>query len=161
MKYEWNRLSTADRISGVATLVLFISLFLPWFGVTILFVSATASGLSAHGYLYIALILSVAVLGVMALRPVEPALLKLPFGHDALMLFATVVNFVLVLIGFLSKPGGAIVDWEWGSFVALAAAVVAVLPFVLPLIREIRWQPSSSAPTVGADKSEPEQRRSA
>ncbi len=34
VQLDMNRLTKADRITGVATLVLFIALFLPWFGIS-------------------------------------------------------------------------------------------------------------------------------
>ena len=56
-----------DRLVGGATLVLFIALFLPWFSVNFggIIGTASASGLTAHGYLYITLILSLAILGLL------------------------------------------------------------------------------------------------
>ena len=52
-KFDAARWSLADRIAGVASIVLFISLFLSWFGISVIGITVTASGLTAHGYLYI------------------------------------------------------------------------------------------------------------
>ena len=77
----------------------------------------TASGLSAHGYLYIVLILC---LVVMALTLVRAAFatppFRIPVGHELLVLAATAVNLLLVLIAFIFKPGGDLVvkvGWSW------------------------------------------------
>ena len=48
-KFDAARWSLADRIAGVATIVLFISLFLSWFGVTVIGITVTASGVSPTG----------------------------------------------------------------------------------------------------------------
>jgi hypothetical protein len=37
------------------------------------------------------------------------------------------------VLGILLKPAGF--SWSWGAFLALAAAIVAFLPFGVPLIR--------------------------
>ena len=42
----------------------------------------------------------------------------------------------LVVLGFLLKPAGS--SWSYGVFLALAASVVAFLPFGLPIIEARR-----------------------
>ena len=51
------------------------------------------------------------------------------------MLVATIVNLVLVFIGFIFKPGGSGVGWEFGAFIGLIAAVVAAAPYAIPQLR--------------------------
>jgi hypothetical protein len=41
-----------------------------------------------------------------------------------------------VVLGFLLKPSGF--SWAWGAYLALAAAVVAFLPFGVPLFQARR-----------------------
>ena len=136
-KFEALRWSTADRISGSATVVLFISLFLPWFGVSSFGYTVTASGLSSHGFLIIVLLLSLAILVYLVARAGWD---RLPIGirlaHAPVMLVATAINLSLVLIGVLLKPGGSGLGWAFGSFVALIAAVVAVAPIAIPALKE-------------------------
>jgi hypothetical protein len=43
---------------------------------------------------------------------------------------------LVVVLGFLLKPGG--LSWSWGAYLALAAAVVAFLPFGIPLFQAQR-----------------------
>ena len=69
-KFDANRLSRADRIAGGATLVLLISLFLPWFSYR--FGSALLSGTYSwdglvHGYLYLVLIICLAIIAYLVL----------------------------------------------------------------------------------------------
>ena len=48
----------------------------------------------------------------------------------------TGVNVALVVLGFLLKPVGF--SWSWGAFLALGAAIVAFLPFGVPLVQTRR-----------------------
>jgi hypothetical protein len=140
IKFDLAAVSQVDRLVGGGTLVLFIALFLPWFKVSFSFVSASASGLTAHGYLYITLIVSLAILGLVLAEAL--GLWKLPasaaFTREQILLAGTVINFVLVLIAFLLKPGGRGVGWDFGAFIALAAAVVALSPLGWPIIQARR-----------------------
>jgi len=135
-KFDAARWSLADRIAGIASIVLFISLFLSWFGVSVIGITVTASGLSAHGYLYIVLILCILIVAYLVLRAGWD---KLPISanvpHLTVMLVATLVNLVLVFIGFIFKPGGSGVGWEFGAVIALIAAIVAAAPFAVPQLR--------------------------
>src|SRR5262245_27277442 len=88
-----DRWTERDRIAGIASAVLIISLFLPWFGVTFLGINVTEDGLESHGYLHIVLILCLAILGYLLLRisPVR-SVLPAPRTHERIMLVATAVN---------------------------------------------------------------------
>src|SRR5215468_2251006 len=70
---RWER---TDWTAGIATFVVLISLFLPWFGVSILGISGTADGLTAHGYLYLVLLVALAI---MAYLVIYAGFEKLPF----------------------------------------------------------------------------------
>ena len=135
-KFDAARWSLADRIAGVATVVLFISLFLSWFGVSVIGITVTASGVSAHGYLYIVMILSILIIAYLVLRAgweELPGGINLP--HLTTMLAATLVNLIIVFFAFIFKPGGSGVGWEFGAFLALIAAIVAAAPYAIPQLR--------------------------
>jgi len=131
LKLDANLWTENDRVAGIASAALLISLFLPWFGITVFGTSVTEDGLTSHGYLSIVMIICMAILGYLLLRisPVRPVLPPSRM-HERLLLAATAVNFVLVVIGFISVPGG--VGWapllsrQFGSFVGGAAALAAV-----------------------------------
>ncbi len=136
--YNFNaaRWSLADRIAGVATIVLFISLFLSWFGISVIGITVTASGVSAHGYLYVVMILCILIVAYLVLRAgwdELPGGFNLP--HLTTMLVATLVNLVIVFIAFIFKPGGSGVGWQFGAFLALIAAIVAAAPYAIPQLR--------------------------
>jgi len=134
--FDLAKLNLADMIAGVASIVLLISLFLSWFGITVIGIHLTASGTSAHGFLWIVFIICLAIVAYLFCiagwgnLPFAP---QLP--HLTVMIAATVVNFVLVFIAFIDKPGGGGVGWEFGAFLALIAAIVAAAPFAVPQLR--------------------------
>jgi hypothetical protein len=135
-KFDAARWSLADRIAGVASIVLFISLFLSWFGITVIGITVTASGLSAHGFLYVVLILSLLIVAYLVLRAGWDELpISQNIPHVTTMLVATIVNLVLVFIAFIDKPGGGGVGWEFGAFLGLIAAAVAAAPYAVPQLR--------------------------
>jgi len=127
-KFDAKQWTNTDKVTGVAAVVLFISLFLPWYGVSVGLGSFTADGLTAHGYLYIVLILLLGEIGYLAARAGwDQVRAKVPVPHHQLLLIVNVVNLVLVVIAFLDKgPSG--VGWRFGAFVGLVAAIVAAAP---------------------------------
>jgi hypothetical protein len=141
-KFEMNRWTQAERITAIGSLVLLIALFLPWFTVSASVYSASASGLTAHGYLYIVLLLCLAILVDLVAKVSYTVMpFKLPLPEEQLLLIATGINAVLVVIAFLLKPGGygfSGVGWGWGAFVALIAAIVAAFPTAAPAIKARR-----------------------
>jgi hypothetical protein len=139
IKFDLASLSQLDRLVGGATLVLFISLFLTWFS----YAGFGISGLTAHGYLYIVLIVAIGIVGLIAVEAL--GIWKLPesspVSREQIYLVGTALNFILVLIAFLLKPGGYGfhgVGWSYGSFIGLIAAVVAAFPLVWPVIQARR-----------------------
>jgi len=129
--FDLKRLATADKIVGGASLVAFISLFLPWFG----FFGYTVSGLSAHGYLTIALIVELALAGYLVLRAgwTTPPF-RLPIAHAPLLLIGTGVQLLFVLIAFLQSYG---FSHEIGAYLALLAALVAFGVIAAPAVRSL------------------------
>lgn len=119
--------------------MLFVSLFLSWFSYNLGIGIFRWSGLSAHWYLYFVLILTILTVAYLVLRAGWD---ELPFQmnvpHLTLMMTVTIVNVVLVVIGFIFKPGGfgiSGVGWNFGAFLGLIAAVVAAAPYAIPQLR--------------------------
>lgn len=131
-KLDASRWTQNDRIVAGASAVLLVSLFLPWFGLSFLGATVTFDALASHGYLSVVLIVCIAILGYLILRTSSLRILSRPRTHDRFLLGATAVNFVVVLIGFLSTPGstfvGPLLNREYGAFVGGIAALVAVFP---------------------------------
>ena len=99
-RFDAARWTMADRIAGGATLVLFISLFLPWFSVSAGFGNFTASSsvdaLTAHGYLYLVLLLALAMLGYLIVSAGLDSMPALPLSHEQILGAAAAVNLLLV-----------------------------------------------------------------
>lgn len=135
IKFDASTLAQADRITGIATIVLFISLFLPWYKVSFGGFSASGNAFSdSHAYIYLVLLISLAIIALFALRALGIWTVpdSVSIGEEKLLLIGTVVNLVLVILALLFKDSG--VGWDFGAFVGLAAAIVAVVPLARPAL---------------------------
>jgi hypothetical protein len=128
------RWSQAERTTAIATLVLFISLFLPWYS----YGPITFNGLW-HGWMYIVFLLCLAILVFLVSRAGFSEMpFKIPVSEHQLLLYGSAINLVLTVIAFIDKPGGlgfVGVGWAWAGFVALIAAIVAAVPLGVPALR--------------------------
>jgi hypothetical protein len=137
--FDARRWALSDEVAGAASLVVLISLFLPWFNASYIpFASSTAtsagseSGMDAHGWLWLVFIVVLAILAYLVITAGFRVLpFKVPLRHDQLLLAATGLNLALVFVGFLLKPSsygieGVSIGWSFGAFLALIAAIVAV-----------------------------------
>lgn len=137
-RLDLRRLSRADQVVGGATLIVFISVFLPWFGFSELGESLSVSGTTAHGYLVIAVIIALVMMVYLLLRSGWDELpVKLPIAHAQLLLIGTGAQFLLVFIGFIVKPVSGL-SWEIGAYLGLLAAVTAMVPVLSPAIRSLQ-----------------------
>lgn len=136
-KFDMSKWTKTERNVGIATLIFFISLFLPWFGVS--YVTAyyhfggSVNGLW-HGYMYVALIISLAlVVYLVMLAGLEKLPFNIPLTHKQVLVIGTGVDFVLALISFITKPGGT--SWNFGAYLGLIVAAIAVAPFLIPAVQ--------------------------
>jgi hypothetical protein len=127
-------LNAQARIAGPATLVLVVSFWMPWYS----FGPFSVAGLTAHGWLFIGVLNSFVLLLYVLITAfgVGDLAEQGRLSKDQLLALLTGVNVALVVLGFAFKPTGF--SWSWGVFLALAAAIVAFLPFGIPLIRAQR-----------------------
>ena len=139
-EFDAERLTPVDWVAGVATLVVFISLFLPWFGISFGIGSVNVNGLTAHGYLYIPLLLSVAeVIYLVALAGWKDLRTRIPIAHGTILGVINSLILLIVLVGFLDKLGGGPVGWRFGAVVGLIAAIVAAVPnLAVSAVKRIR-----------------------
>jgi hypothetical protein len=129
-----NALNAKDRVAGPATMALLVSFWLPWYSLG----PFSVDGLSVHGWLFIAVLDSIVLVLYVLITAFGVGDLadQGRMSKDQLLVLMTGVNVALVVLAFLLKPAGF--SWSWGAFLALAAAIVAFLPFGVPLIRAQR-----------------------
>lgn len=145
VNFDLNRLTSADKIVAVATLITMISLWLPWFsgkysalGITS---TATVSGTGVHGWLWLEFILALALLVYIAARAAWDRLpFTLPIAHERLLVVGTAVQLLLIVIGFFAMPStdgvqGLSISWDFGAFLALIASVAAAAPVIYPVVK--------------------------
>jgi hypothetical protein len=138
--FDARRWTRNDRLVGGASLVVLISLFLPWFSVSLSGPlgggSASASGTTAHGWLWFVFVIDLAILAYLVLSAgYEQLPFRLPWPPERLLLAASGLNLLLVLLAFVLKPSSGFTDlkvgWDFGAFIALLAAIAAVAPLAL------------------------------
>lgn len=129
-----NALSAEDRVFGPATLILLASFWLPWYSVG----PFSLNGLSVHGWLFIAVLSAIVLVLYVFITAfgVGDLAAQGRLSKDQLLAVLTGVNLVLVVLAFLLKPAGF--SWSWGALLALAAAIVAFVPFGVPLMQARR-----------------------
>ncbi|MGD1013566.1 MAG: hypothetical protein ABR963_04145 [Acidimicrobiales bacterium] len=139
--FQMKRWSSAERTTAIATLVLFISLFLPWYTYNFGLGSVSQDGLW-HGWMYIVFLLSLAILAyLVSIAGFSELPFKMPIAGEQFLLIASVVNLVFTVLSFVDKPGGiglSGIGWGFGAFIGLVAAVVAALPLGMPALRARR-----------------------
>jgi hypothetical protein len=110
---DTSRLTTGDMIAGVGGIVLLISLFLPWYGVSIdianVSVSESATGWESLDFIDILLFLiSIAAIGVVAARGAGQLPAEVPAAVVLLGLGGLAV--LLVLYRIVDIPAGDVPD---------------------------------------------------
>ena len=133
-RLDLRRLSPADQTVGGASLVVLVSLFLPWFGFGTLGADISVAGTTAHGYLIVVVITALLIAGYLLLRSGWTEFpVRLPIAHEVLLLAGTGVQLLLILIGFLDVPLAGL-GREIGAYLALLASAAAVIPVARPVL---------------------------
>jgi hypothetical protein len=129
-----NQVNQRDRVIGVATLVLLVSFWLPWYSIGPL----SEKGIHAHGWLFFAVVNSIVLILYVLIVAFDVGDLadQGRLSKEQLLALLTGINLALVVLGFLLKPTP--LNWSWGAFVAVAAAIAAFLPFGVPLVQAHR-----------------------
>lgn len=133
-RFDWRRLSNGDRITFASTLVVILSLFLPWFTYPF-FGGSDVGGLSSHGFMIFSFLDSLAIALYLLARAGWSVLpFRVKFAHAPVIFVATLLNFILVIVGALWTPTAAS-GWQVGAVLGLIAAIVAVAPIGVPLVK--------------------------
>jgi hypothetical protein len=129
---DWRRLTRVEQMTGSATLVVFVSLFLPWFGFDSLGARISVSGTGAHGYLVVVALLAVLTAGYLLQRSGWQELpFTVPVAPETVLIGAAGLQFAGVAIGFADRPGPS---WQFGAYLALIAAAAALGAALIPVL---------------------------
>jgi hypothetical protein len=134
----WRVLPHESRLAAFASLALFLTLFLPWYQVTLIdrgqratlqSVSATITGWGAFSFVEAAVLLVAAGVLTLLFQRAEGRAFHLPGGDGGVITAAGVWTCVLVVWRIFDKqgattsgPAATSSGVEWGIFTALAAA---------------------------------------
>lgn len=128
---DLNKLTLGDRVVAIAAIVFLVAMFLPWYGVSTDFGSASRNGFDYFLFGWIPLLLAIAMVVQIALTrfsAVEmPKVGSLTWGQLHLIIGA--VAAVLVLLRLLITDSVGVIggsfdlDREFGLFIALLAAI--------------------------------------
>jgi hypothetical protein len=140
---DLRRLTQVDRIVAGASLIAMISIWLPWYSVAWgsgAFESqgsASFSGTSLHGWLWLEFVVALLLIGYVVLRAGFPeSRISLPIAHAPLLIIGTGLQLLLILIAFADIPYGNLgMGWGWAAFIGLLAALAAAAPVMVPAAR--------------------------
>ena len=134
----WRALPHESRLAAFASAALFLTLFLPWYQVTLiapaktaklLSASATITGWGAFSFVEAAVLLVAAAVVALLFQRAEGRAFHLPGGDGGVITAAGVWTCVLIVWQIFDKqgattngPSATTSGVEWGIFIALAAA---------------------------------------
>ena len=110
------RLRRSDRVVAIGAFVLFVSLFLPWFGFGF---GGSVSGLDAHGWLFLVLLACLGLLGYLAWTAVRLGMAQTA-AHWQGLIGMTGFSSLLTLIALVVSPSGS--SLQIGAILALGGA---------------------------------------
>jgi hypothetical protein len=143
------RWSPYDLFTAFISVVLAVSVFVPWFQATVRIHGSDLSGIliepkptkigiTVHPYLWAVFALALLDFGILAARyRPGPRAVRLP-GYRPVLIVASALIAVVVLVAFVSKPidwsqgnplgpeFSLVVTWTYGAVIALGAALVSV-----------------------------------
>ncbi|HEV2634585.1 MAG TPA: zinc ribbon domain-containing protein [Actinocrinis sp.] len=144
---ELRRLGTGDLIALAGTVLLFVSLYLPWYslsfsdptlGTDTTFLSTSALGAGAGGWRFLIFVVCLLVAGYLFARTmIRRPTRRMPLPHWQLLAVMCGLNMLLTLMAFLIKPGdgatvaGVSFSWSFGAPLGLAASVLALVGAVV------------------------------
>jgi len=149
-----------DIVMAISALVLAVSVFVPWFIANVRMRGSsvsgflidprgTVSGIAVHSFLWAVFAVALVQFAVLAARYVPDRRGVTVPAYRQILVATPAVSCIAVIVALAMKPatwaGGnelgegfyLVVDWDYGAFAALAAAVVS-LAVAITAIREHR-----------------------
>ena len=146
---DFRRLGIGDLISLIATVILFVSLFLPWYSfsessttnigtagpTSSTLYTISALGTMAGGWRFLILVLAIVIILLLLVLTLLPRGLRAPIPYWQLLTVLCSVSFLLVLLAFLVRPSGAGTSngfsyswsWSYGAFLGLSVGLAAIV----------------------------------
>jgi hypothetical protein len=138
---DWRRLTRVEQTAAGATLIVLVSLFLPWFGFDEAGTNISVSGTGAHGYLVVVVLLSVLMAGYLLQRSGwEEFPFRMPVAHETVLMAGAGLQFLLVTIGFSDVPIAGL-SWQFGAYLALIASAAGLGAALMPVVRSRQARP--------------------
>ncbi len=130
-KFEAKRLSRLDWAVVGAGGVSFIALFLPWYGVSAGFFSASVSGWSTS-YVWLGAKLIIAAGAYLALQRSEVNLSRVPVTPAVFVLGAAALGTLIVVLRWITLPSGhagvaGVTAYSYGPRVGIFLTIIAGL----------------------------------
>lgn len=155
MRFDWKQLSTQDRVIAGGAGVVFIALFLPWYGVSVGPFSASVSGWSAGFTAWAGGLLLTIAGALLVTRRSGGRLPSLQVGPAVLVAGVAALGLLLVIIRWVTLPRYTSVTTSYdagaryGLYVALIAGIAEVAAAVLQLREsgeKMPWAPAGQTP---------------
>jgi hypothetical protein len=140
-------LSRADAVFGVASFLVFISMFFPWYTVSVTGVpgSASGSGFNAGGWRYLIVLLAFAGMAYVILKALA-VLPKLPLPNWQVMGGIGGLTVLLTLLAFISKPGGGGDFLGLGYHIGWGIGLFFCLIMTLAMLGGAYWDKTGAPP---------------
>ena len=156
MKLDWKALTTLDWVIVGGALIAFISLFLPWYGLSVGPVTASVDGWSAGFAAWAGGVLLTAAGVLVVLRRSGVNLTRGRVGPSLLVASVAALGLLLVVVRWVSFPtyhGASGFSYDvgarYGVYVAVIGGIAAVTAAVLALRdsgERTLWAPSNHEP---------------
>jgi hypothetical protein len=139
MKFDWNRLSTLDRVIAGGAAVAFIASFLPWYGVSVGPFSASVSGWSAGFTAWAGAMLLTIAGALLVVRRSGGTLPSLQVSPSVLVAGIAALGLLLVIIRWATLPRYRLSELSYnagaryGLYLALIAGIAEVAAAVMQM----------------------------
>ena len=105
MRVDWKKLDQLDRVVAVTSAVTVISMFLPWYGASVLGFSASVNGFGS-GYGWIGALLIVAAGAYLVMLRSGGSMPRTTMGPGVIVLGLSAIGALLVVVRWISLPSG-------------------------------------------------------
>lgn len=140
VSFRLDRLTVADVLVVAFGIVAAISIVLPWYSAGIDQITISVSGVAVHGWLYLVLVLAIAIAGYLVATALVPTFPPAGVPRAVPLLVAAGLDVLLMIAGLVDKPAG--IGWSIGPFLGLVASLLALASAATPYIPSVK-------PTLG------------